>query len=148
MSNPTISIPRSQKRWQISTIFTPEKMHTAFVPSSIQFTIHLWKFVEGHHTTFVTVFIPPSFYQDFPTAYQSVNSKISQFSQLSQLSKNSRLSQLSQFSQLSQLSQNSRLSQLSQNSRFSTISTISRLSLLSTLSTPSPPSPTTKCSTE
>ena len=102
----------------------PPHSHAAFVPSSIQFTIHLWKFVEGHHTTFVTVFIPPSFYQDFPTDYQSVKSKISQFSQLSQLSQNSRLSQLSTIS------------------TFSTFSTNSSLSLLS------PPSPTTKCSTE
>ena len=53
MSTPTISIPRSQKRWPISTIFTHEKMHTIFVSSSIQFTIHLWKFVEDYHTTFV-----------------------------------------------------------------------------------------------
>ena len=60
MSTPTISIPRSQKRWPISTIFTPEKMHTIFVSSSIQFTIHLWKFVEDYHTTFVNAIIPPS----------------------------------------------------------------------------------------
>ena len=34
MSTPTISIPRSQKRWPISTIFTPENMHAIFVPNS------------------------------------------------------------------------------------------------------------------
>ena len=38
MSNPTISIPRSQKRWPISTIFLlllmSKKMHTLFVPPS------------------------------------------------------------------------------------------------------------------
>ena len=125
----------------------PSHFRSAFVPSSIQFTIHLWKFVESHrtafviliippsfsssyrirclyHTTFVTVFIPLSFCQIFSTACQSSNSKISQFSQLSQLS---------------------------QNSQLSTISTNSRLSLLSLPSQkfhPSPPSPTTKCSTE
>ncbi len=38
----------------------PSHFRTTFVLSSIQFTIHLWKFVEGYHTTFVTVFIPPS----------------------------------------------------------------------------------------
>ena len=34
MSTPTTSIPRSQKRWPISTIFTPENMHAIFVPYS------------------------------------------------------------------------------------------------------------------
>ncbi len=74
MSNPTISIPRSQKRWPISTIFTPEKMRTAFVSSSIQFTIHLWKFVEDHHTTFVTPIIPLS----SPISYHLRSTKIFQ----------------------------------------------------------------------
>ena len=82
--------------------------HTTFVSSPIQFTIHLWKFVEGYHITFVTVFIPPSFYQIFPTTCQSTNSKISHFSQLSQLS------QLSTFSTFSRLSRLSRLSRPSQ----------------------------------
>ena len=38
----------------------PSHFRTTFVQLSIQFTIHLWKFVEGYHTTFVTVFIPLS----------------------------------------------------------------------------------------
>ena len=33
---------------------------TKFVSSSIQFTIHLWKFVENHRTAIVTLIIPPS----------------------------------------------------------------------------------------
>ena len=134
MSNPTRSIPRSQKRWPISTIFTPENMHAIFVPYSCRHPFNSrficgnsWRtivpqsspssyhFRSHHRTAFVTVFIPLSFCQNFPNTYQSTNSKISPISQLSQLS---------------------------QNSQLSTISTIS------TNSRPSPPSPTTKCSTE
>ena len=95
----------------------PSHFRTTFVSSPIQFTIHLWKFVEGYHTTFVTVFIPPSFYQNFPATCQSTNSKISHFSQLSQLS------QLSPISPISSISQPSRLSPLSQPSRLSPLST-------------------------
>lgn len=144
MSNPTISIPRSQKRWPISTIFlvflVSKKMHTLFVPPSYRHPFNsrficgnswriiippsfssLYRIRHPYHTTFVTVFIPLSFCQIFSIAYQSTNSNISQLSQLSQFS------------------------QFSQNSQLSTISTNSRLS---TPSPPSPPSPTTKCSTE
>ena len=79
MSNPTISIPRSQKRWPISTIFTPENMHAIFVPylcrhpfnSRIicgnswwtivpQSSPSSYHFRSHHRTAFVTLFIPPS----------------------------------------------------------------------------------------
>lgn len=114
MSNPTISIPRSQNRWPISTIFTPENMHVIFVPHSCRHPFNSrficgnsWRIIippsfsssyrirHPYHTTFVTVFIPLSFCQIFSTTYQSTNSKISQFSQLSTISTNSRLSLLS-----------------------------------------------------
>ena len=118
MSNPTISIPRSQKRWPILTIFlvflVSKKMHTLFVPPSYRHPFNSrficgnsWRIIippsfsssyrirHPYHTTFVTVFIPLSFCQIFSIAYQSTNSKISQFSQLSTNSTNSRLSQLS-----------------------------------------------------
>ena len=123
MSTPTISIPRSQKRWPISTIFTPENMHAIFVPYSYRHPFNSrficgnsWRIIippsfsssyrirHPHHTTFVTVFIPLSFCQIFSTTYQSTNSKISQFSQLSQLSTistNSRISRASHASLVS-----------------------------------------------
>ena len=117
MSTPTISIPRSQKRWPISTIFTPENMHAIIVPHSCRHPFNS-RFICGnswrtiippsfsasycircpYYTTFVTLFIPPSFYQNFSNTCQSVNSKISQFSRLSLLSPFSRLSRLSTIS--------------------------------------------------
>ena len=95
MSNPTISIPRSQKRWPISTIFTPENMHAIFVPPSCRHPFNS-RFICGNSWRTI---IPPSFHQDFPTTYQSTNSKISQLSQLSQFSRLSHLSRLSPPSQ-------------------------------------------------
>ena len=129
MSTPTISIPRSQKRWPISTIFTPENMHAIIVPHSCRHPFNSrficgnsWRTIiplssmpsyhlrRPYHTTFVALFIPPSFCQNLSTTCQSVNSQISRFSQNSQFSQFSRLSLLST---LSTLSTNSRLSQLS-----------------------------------
>ena len=83
------------KRWPISTIFTPEKMHTFFIPQSSPLP---YRICHPFHTTFVTLFIPPSFYQNFPITCQSANSKISHFSQLSQLSRLSRFSTISTIS--------------------------------------------------
>ena len=57
MSNPTISIPRSQKRWPISTIFNPEKMHTIFMPLS---SWPSYCIRHPYHTTFVPSIVPPS----------------------------------------------------------------------------------------
>ncbi len=79
MTKPTVSIP-SPKRWPISTIFTPEKMHTTFVPHSCRHPFNSrficgnsWRTIVPHsssssyhlrhrfHTTFVTLIIPLSF---------------------------------------------------------------------------------------
>ena len=71
MTNPTIPIPSSQKDGRsrpslllktcIPSSYRLRTVHPAtFVSSSIQFTIHLWKFVENHRTAIVTLIIPPS----------------------------------------------------------------------------------------
>ena len=52
----------------------PSHSHAAFVPSSIQFTIHLWKFVEDYHTTFVLGIILHS----LPLLYHLRSAKIFQ----------------------------------------------------------------------
>ena len=70
-------------------------IHDSFVEIRGGLSYHLrYRF----HTTFVTVFILLSFYQNFPITCQSTNSSFSQLSRLSQPSQLSRLSQPSQLS--------------------------------------------------
>ena len=109
MSNPTISTPSSQKRWPISTIFTPEKKHAIFMPLS---SWPSYCIRHPYHTTFVPsivpqsspFFIPLSFSQNFSTTCQSANSKNPHISNLSHPSHLSHLSHLSQDSHPSHLS--------------------------------------------
>ena len=67
------------------------KLYTIFAPLSswpsfcIRHPFHT-TFVNHHRTTFVTLFIPLSFFQNFSTTCQSVNSTISHLSRLSHLS--------------------------------------------------------------